>query len=249
MRAPSALEEEDPHMAERKTTAAPKPAEIVLQRIGRCLIEIPIVGTAPLIVNKFSKKAADMMLAKQMGQAIQRPPKDPEELFNGARHRMADRDGLECDGFPAPGFKASLVNAARFFKGSKLTMEMLKQAIFVMGEGPDMLVPLLAAVTDDNDEMLKDPVPAVPEMRQDHVRNETGVADIRFRPVYQPWAAVLRVVYIKNMLTPDSVLALADAAGNVGTGEWRPASKESKTGTYGTFMVPAGFSVATVVDL
>jgi hypothetical protein len=229
--------------------AAASSGVIQLQRIGRSMIEVPIVGTAPLIVNKFSAKAQQMMLDKQMGRAVQREAKNPDELFAGARHRLPSVNGQERDGFPAPGFKASIVNAARFFKGSKITMEMLKQAIFVKGEGTDMLVPILSDVTDEFDHMIEDPKYAVPQMRSDHVRNETGVADIRFRPEYSPWAAKLQVVYITNMLTPESVLALVDAAGNVGAGEWRPASKESKTGTYGTFMVPVGFTDVKVITL
>jgi hypothetical protein len=75
-------------------------------------------------------------------------------------------------------------------------------------------------------------------MREDTVRNATGVADIRFRGEFWPWAAVLNVVYVPSMVDVTSILALIDAAGMGGVGEWRPASKESKTGQYGTWMVP-----------
>jgi len=38
-----------------------------------------------------------------------------------------------------------------------------------------------------------------------------------------------------------------DAAGINGVGEWRPASKESNTGSYGTWQVPDGADVREVV--
>jgi hypothetical protein len=202
-------------------------AEIELKRVGRVMARIPVEGTAPLIVNKFSAKAMQIMLDKQMGEAVQREPKNPEQLFRDSLHVLPPADGQDRYGFPATGFKAAMVNAARYFKGSKITMELLKQAIYVRGEGSGMLVPLLDGTA-----------PAVPKMRQDNVRNASGVADIRFRGEFWPWSATLEVVYVSGLLSLGSIVALADAAGLGGVGEWRPASKESKTGVYGTWHVP-----------
>lgn len=42
------------YMATRTTAVAP--AEITLKRIGRAMAKIPVEGTTPLIVNKFSEK-------------------------------------------------------------------------------------------------------------------------------------------------------------------------------------------------
>lgn len=194
-------------------------AEITIQRIGRSLASIRIEGTAPLIQNKFSEKARQMMEDKQQGRATIRESKVPEQLFEASMHRLpGDRYGV-----PATAFKAAIVDAARYFKGSKLTMTALKQAIFVKGEGSDMLVELDTVA---------------PKMRTDPVRNATGVADIRYRAEFDPWAATLEVVYISSMFDVSSLVALVDAAGMGGVGEWRPSSKESKSGMYGTFQVP-----------
>lgn len=222
--------------------------QIVLKRIGRSMARIPVEGTAPLIVNRFGAKAQQMMLDKQMGVAVEREPKNPEQLFRDSMHILPPEGGVDRFGFPAPGFKAAIVNAARYFKGSKLTMELLKQAIFVRGEGGDMLVPLLGQMTGPDGGIVAEPGYAVPKMRQDATRNATGVADIRFRGEFHPWSAVLEVVYVTKMLTIESVANLVDAAGLNGVGEWRPASKSSKTGTYGTWTVPATADIK-VVDL
>lgn len=220
--------------------------EIVLRRIGRSMARIPVEGTAPLIVHKFGAKARQIMLDRQMGQAVQREPKDPEQLFRDSLYPMPPLDGADRYGQPAPAFKAAIVNAARYFKGSKITMELLKTAIFVRGEGGEMLVPLLGRMTGDDGAVIADPGFAVPKMREDVARNATGVADIRFRGEFSPWSAVLDVVFITNLLPVESVVALVDAAGMNGVGEWRPGSKESKTGTYGTWEVPAAADITTV---
>jgi hypothetical protein len=212
------------------------PGQITLNRIGRSMARIPIEGTTPLIVNKFSEKAQQIMLSRQMGGTLQREPKNPEQLFTAAQHLMSDGSA----GFPAVGFKAAIVDAARFFKGSRLTMTDLRRMFFVNGvrgneeANRTLLAPVYGKWTGDVATL----VPAEPVMRQDYARNESGVADIRFRPEYDPWCAVLEVVYIKSLFKLETVIALVDAAGMNGIGEWRPASKESNSGSYGTFRVP-----------
>lgn len=183
--------------------------EVQLKRLGRLQATIPIVGTAPLIQHKFSEKARQMMLDRQQGTAVEREPKDPDKLFEAATYRLDDGRY----GHPAVGFKDAVVGGARFFKGSKLTMTGLKIMLFVIGEGSDSLIE----------------IDGIPTMREDPVRNASGVADLRYRPVYWPWAATLKIVYIANQISLPSLTALVDAGGNVGVGEWRPE--------YGTFKV------------
>ncbi|HEY2300878.1 MAG TPA: hypothetical protein VGH66_03245 [Acidimicrobiales bacterium] len=184
--------------------------EIQLKRLARSMAEIPIEGTAPLIQNRFAEKAKQMMLDRQQGNAVEREPKNPDALFADAQYRLpGDRYG-----HPAVAFKSALVGGARFYKGSKITMTGLKVSLFVRGEGSDMLVE----------------IDGVPKMREDPVRNSNGVADLRYRPVYWPWTAKLQVVYIRSQFSLDSLVALVDAGGNIGVGEWRPE--------YGTFKVP-----------
>jgi hypothetical protein len=193
-------------------------AEIHVKRIGRAMTRIKIEGTAPLIVHRFSAKAQQAMLDKQQGKAVVREPKNPEQLFEAALHRLpGDRYG-----FPATGFKDAIVSGARHFKGSKITMTGLKTTLLVVGEGPDMLVEITGSE---------------PKMRDDPVRNATGVADIRFRPQFWPWSAQLELIYVPNTLALESVVALVDAGGMSGIGEWRPASKQSFSGMYGTWKI------------
>lgn len=192
--------------------------EIQLKRLGRLRADIPIEGTAPLIQNRFSEKARQMMLDRQQGTALEREPKNPEALYEAALYRLpGDRYG-----HPAVAFKDAVVGGVRFYKGSKLTMTGVRTMLFVMGEGADMLVP----------------IDGIPKMREDPVRNASGVADLRYRPVFWPWRATLSVAYIPNQFSLSSLVALVDAGGNGGVGEWRPE--------FGTFKVAEDVDVKEV---
>ena len=103
-----------------------------LKRLERVVYEIPVRGTAPLIVNRWSEKARQMMLAKQQTSARAKPePKDPDALFKSSQYHLTDGR----DGFPATAFKASIVHAARLFSG--ITQVQVKQTVLVLGDGFD----------------------------------------------------------------------------------------------------------------
>jgi len=58
--------------------------------------------------------------------------------------------------------------------------------------------------------------------------------DLRYRPLFNEWSAVLEVTFVKSSLTLESLLSLIDAGGmGVGVGEWRPERK----GDYGTYKI------------
>lgn len=202
------------------TTTVDETTPVVrLRRLERVVIEVPIRGTAPLIVNRWSEKAKQMMLDAQQTKArTKKDPKDPVANFEASRYRFADGR----DGFPATAFKAAIADAGRYFDG--ITMTDLKRMIVVEGEnaGQEQLVPIeYDAIT----------------MREDTPRNANGVADLRYRAQYWPWHATLRISTIAGQFDIESVFALVDAAGIGGVGEWRPSAPKSKTGTFGTFEV------------
>lgn len=194
-----------------------QPVGIKLRRLDRVNFDIPVVGTAPLIVNRWSEKAKQMMLEAQQSSArTKKSPKDPVANFEASRYRLPDGR----DGFPANAFKAAIVHAGRLFDG--ITQVALKQMMVVVGEGGDQLVPLTYGDVT---------------MREDTPRNASGVADLRYRAQFWPWSATLTVKTIKGQFDIDSIFALVDAAGIGGVGEWRPTSPKSATGTFGTFEV------------
>ena len=193
-------------------------ADVVrLERVQRQILEVPIVGITPVIPHKWSEKALRMMREKQSGSKARtkHDPKNPQEEAEGSLYRLPDgRPGM-----PATAFKAAMIGAVRLFSG--ITMVSLKAAVFVKGDGPDQLVPIEGDMA----------------IREDTPRNATGVADLRYRYAFWPWSTTLEVEYLTALIDADSIVALVDAAGNGGVGDWRPSAPKSATGTFGRFTV------------
>lgn len=182
---------------------------------GITIASVPITGQTPLIAHSWSEKAKQQMRDKQGGKArTKKEPKDPEAEFEAARYRLDDGR----DGFPAAGFKAAIVSGARLMEG--ITLTMLKQAVYVIGEGREQLLPIEAAE---------------PEMREDTPRVGQGTTDLRYRPQYWPWSCVLPIRFVETALSLDAIVTLVKAGGMSGVGEWRPSAPKSMTGSYGTF--------------
>lgn len=201
-------------MTTTETSATVTPT-IALRRIERAQIVVPIQGTAPLIVHRFDEKAKEMMLeAQQQKTRTKKAAKDPVACYKASMYRFTDGG----HGFPAVGFKAAMVDSARLFDGVKMTE--LRAALTVIGDGPEQLI----RITSDT-----------PRMREDTVRVGMGTADLRYRAEYWPWSAELTINFVPSMLSAESVVAIVDAAGIGGIGEWRPS--KAKTGSYGTFEV------------
>lgn len=194
---------------------------IILRRIERAVMRVPIEGITPVIPHKWSEKARRMMLDKQQGVAQEkRAPKDPAQEAHDATYWLPDgRIGI-----PVGAFKGAIADAARYFDKT-VTITLLKRIIEIIGDGPDVLVPITGTIT----------------MREDMPRNSGGTADLRYRNMISDWSAELVVQYPPSQIQPASLIAIIDAAGIGGVGDWRPSSPKSVTGTYGKFQV-AGYS-------
>lgn len=204
-------------------TGADEGAQIVISKIGTETLLVPILGTSPLIVHKFSEKSKRQMLDNMRGVKTPKQPKDPDAEYEAAAYKLDDGQY----GFPSIALKSATVSAARFFDKS-VTMVGLRQTIFIRGEFSKV----------ENQDMLRitapDGSPTNPVMREDVVRVGQGGTDLRYRPMFTEWAAVAEVTYVRSMLTRDSVLSLIEAGGlGVGIGEWRPEKK----GDMGTFVI------------
>lgn len=187
---------------------------IQVQRIGTETINVPVIGTASLIVHRWSEKAKQQMLDAQQGKKAVKTIRDPEADYEASLYRTDSGYG-----FPLLAFKQATVGAARFFDKS-VTMKLVQQAIFMTG------VP-----SADRSELLT-PITGEPKMREDMVRVGMGGTDLRYRGEFLDWTAVLTITYVKSTLSRDSVLSLVDAGGQfVGVGEWRP-DRKGQNGTY-----------------
>lgn len=208
-------------------TPEPEVAQIQIDRIAAETVRVPILGTSPLIVNRFSEKAKKQMLDNMTGRKTPKTSKDPEAEYEAAFYRL--KDGRY--GMPATAFKLATVGGARFY-GKNVTMKGLLQYLFIRGEvGTDGLG-LIAIEGSD------------PIMREDVVRVGMNGTDLRYRPQFTEWTANLEVTYVTSALTRGSVLSLIDAGGmGVGVGEWRPEKK----GDFGCYRVDPTREVEVLV--
>lgn len=178
-------------------------------------VTFKIVGIAPLIVNRFSEKAKQMMLDKQTQKATKgKVAKNPEEQFKQSIYYFPN--GKDT-GFPAVGFKAAMTRAGKLL-GLPMTDTRGK-----------------FHVKEDEDGLVK--INGEPQMRDDMVRLATGVADIRFRGCYSiGWSAEVTIIYNATFITQEQLANLLNHAGfSCGIGEWRP--EKSNSGSFGLFKV------------
>jgi hypothetical protein len=195
--------------------------EISLQRVKREIAHIEITGTAPLIVHNWSQKARQEMLDKQMGKKSVKQLKDPQADFESSKYQLLDGR----PGFPIMAFKSATVKGGGRIYGKAVKMTELRQNFTFLPDGIDAAGMQLAAIKSDE-----------PIMREDMVRVGMGTADIRYRAEYREWSAVLKIQFVPSLIDLESVVALVDAGGTAGVGEWRP----EKNGSFGTYEVTGG---------
>jgi hypothetical protein len=185
-----------------------------------------ITGSAPLVINKFSAKAREMMRQKQEagGQAKKgkaREAKDFDACYQNARHIST----AGWDGIPAASFRKAMIGACRLVD-FKMTLARIGFFIEADGMDADEGTPLVKILSKDG-----------PRKLEMLVRNETGVADIRIRPQWVEWGAVLRVRFDAGLFSLEDITNLVMRAGmQCGVCEGRPSSESGGTG-WGLFEI------------
>jgi hypothetical protein len=187
------------------------------------ITEFIIEGTAPLVVERFSKKAelmAKMAEGKSASSKKVRDARDYEKEAEEARYRAPE--GWE--GMNAAAFRAAMISACRLV-GFKMTLAKLSTFIEADGFDKNDGVPLVRVYGESHTYTA-------------HTRNATGVVDVRSRPMYRNWAAKLRVRYDTDQFKMVDVLNLVARCGmQVGIGAGRPDSKASAGCGFGLFNV------------
>lgn len=193
------------------------------------LVRIHIRGTTDLVQNKFSEKARQMMHDAQLGGGQKRKggnkdAKDFHAAFEGATHKST----AGWFGIPVMNFKAAMISACRLC-GFKMTLG--KTALFVGKDGVESDGCQLVRITKG--ERLYSEMP---------VRNQSGVADLRARPKWEPgWEAIVPVKYDGDIFNAQDIFNLMERAGiQVGVGEGRPDSKASIGMNWGQWEVVGG---------
>jgi hypothetical protein len=189
------------------------------------VIPFKIEGTAPYVGNKFSEKAKmEMVETQRAGSQAKskrkREPKNFELLFEQAKH--LSEEGWA--GIPAPAFRSAMIDACRLVN---FKMTFAKLSVFVLPDGLDR---------DDGTPLVR--IHGDCERHEAFVKNATGVADIRWRPMWRRWSATIKVQFDLDQFSETDVANLLMRAGmQVGVGAGRPNSKDSFGQGWGTFAI------------
>lgn len=185
-----------------------------------------IIGTAPLVMCKFSAKAKNTIRETQEAGSTarskkKREPKDFNALCEGAVHRSMEG----WVGIPAAAFRAAIISACRLV-GFKMTLAKLSVFIEPDGFDRDDGVPLIKLMADDY-ERLDLPV-----------RNATGVIDLRTRPMWRKWEADVSIRFDGDQFNvTDMSNLLARVGAQVGLLEGRADSRNSPGMGWGSFRI------------
>jgi hypothetical protein len=185
-------------------------------------VEITIRGTSPYVQNAFSKKAREIMRAKQAegstaaSKGKKREAKDFDAAFKDAQHRSTQN----WPGIPASAIKNALVDSCVVVGYHKTKA---KKAIFVEADGFDAVegTPLIKLYGDKAKKLTY----GTPKHVEHMVKLPNGTADIRVRAMYDNWQAKVRVRFDADMFKPADIANLMLRAGmQVGIGEGRADS-------------------------
>lgn len=187
-------------------------------------VTVRLIGNAPYMQARFSEKAMHAMMAKMDGTVKKgtkaRAARDFDEDMRNAMHISTEG----WVGVPASSLRAALISACRLVD---FKMTIGKLSLFVQADGLDKV---------DGSPLIK--IYGTPERNDMAVRLQTGVFDIRIRPMWREWYIEPRITFDGDQFALEDVLNLLRRVGlQVGLGEGRPDSRKSTGLGFGTFNV------------
>jgi hypothetical protein len=187
-------------------------------------VAFEIVGSAPLVVHRFSAKTKnEMKLKMETGKSSSskkaREPKSTDETYNESRY--ISKDGW--DGFHAGALRAAMIRACSLVN---FKMTLAKLSFFVIADGVDAEEPQIPLVR----------IIGKPTKQEDIARVETGQPYVTVRAAYHGWKARVKVRYDEDQFSLTDVTNLLMRVGiQIGICEGRPGSKNSAGMGWGTF--------------
>lgn len=208
-------------MAKAKSTRQEN-QDVEIMEVQSGHLEVCILGTSPIILNRMSEKAKrELLMPKGRKNAVEKATTlkhDPMQEFQASSYRMPHQPHLSeaqqtLLAVLATSFKGAMATAAIDLPGTKKAQ--IGRLTYVNGD----YIPLYG----------------VPQLSMSIVRSAdmNKTPDVRTRAIVPLWACSLRVSYIVPLMRPQAVLNLLAAAGMyIGVGDWRP---EKGKGNYGQF--------------
>jgi hypothetical protein len=197
----------------KKETAAIEIQEISMGRL-RC----NIVGTTPMIMHRFSKKAqGELLLPKgpiNRAEKAAHLKHDPINEFRETIYLNRDNSTPTRVHLPSNAFSKALANAALDIPGASKS-QMLR----------------LTSVVSTQINLF-----GIPKLHMGMVRSSdmARTPDVRTRAIFPEWACSIEIEFVSSLIKEKQVINLLAAAGIiVGIGDWRP----QKGGAFGKFRV------------
>jgi hypothetical protein len=198
-----------------KTPTKTKTLEI--QPIKMARARVYLLGTAPLIMHRFSAKAWRELLLpspeKNKAEKAETLKHDPLNEFRDCCYRNRDPNEPTAVHFPAGAFSKALAAAA----------------LDVPGATKSQILRLVSITTTQVN------IYGVPSLGMDMVRNSdmNRTPDVRTRSYFSEWCCSIDVEYVSTLINQTQIFNLIGAAGViVGLGDYRP----QKGGQFGKFM-------------
>lgn len=190
---------------------------------------ISIKGTAPLVINRKSKRVEEEIRGQQEAGGKSkntkriRKPKDFERLFNDARFKAPEG----WDGINASAFRNAMISACRV---AGFVMTRAKLSLFIEPDGFDVIdgTPLVRIRSKKEPEMSVMSV----------ILPTTKKPDLASRPMWREWGCELKIKFDADQFGLEDVVNLmARVGGQVGICCGRPDSKDSNGIGFGTFEI------------
>ena len=216
-------------MAIRKSTpksTTPGQVGVTIKPPNITAVEFHVVGTAPLVIHRFSTKTIEQMKKKmetgpEPGRRRVRAARQTDDLYEEARYRSAEG----WDGFHAGSIRAATISACRLV-GFRMTLA--KLSLFVDADGNDRHEPQIPLIR----------IYGKSVKQEDMARVETGQPYVTVRAAFHRWKAKIRMRFDADQFTANDVTNLLARVGlQVGIGEGRPDSKNSAGMGWGTFRI------------
>lgn len=195
----------------------PEIQEVETLEINTRRVEFCIMGTTPLIMNRFSEKARQEMLMpaqkKNRAEKASSLKHDPVAEYRRAAYRNRNPESPTAFHMPTGAFHKAAGQAAVDLPG---------QAKSVMLR--------LTSVTSANVDIYGIPSMLISMVRSGGMGN---IPDMRTRPIFAEWACRVQFDLVSSLINQQQLMNLVAAAGVfVGIGDWRP---EKKGGPYGKY--------------
>lgn len=195
-------------------TATVESIEVLEVRRGK--VEVCILGTSPIILNRMSQKAREVLL-------LPRGPKSAAEKKSTLKHNPPEEFRASAHTTAEPGPTRLLIPGA-MVKGAIRSVALDMPGASKAEIGRQVFV---------ENEWLH--LYGVPEMFMAVTRSADmkRTPDIRTRAIVPRWACRASITFVVPLLTAKVVMNLLAAAGIMrGLGDWRP---EKGSGSYGQF--------------